>query len=73
MGGPELVRQALALCPAVKVLCMSGYAEGLLRDPSLRARGIRLIEKPFDAGILLAAIQDALGGKAPGVASPTIP
>jgi two-component system cell cycle sensor histidine kinase/response regulator CckA len=65
MGGPELVRKARAMCPGLKVIYMSGYAESSLRQPSVSGSeaDIRLIQKPFDAADLLGAIRDALGAE----------
>ena len=60
MGGPELVRKALSARPSLKVLCMSGYVEGSPLLPGLQEMGIGLIQKPFDAAVLLAEIRRTL-------------
>ena len=46
--------------PSLKALCMSGYAEGSSLLPGLREMGIGLIQKPFDAAVLLAEIRRTL-------------
>ncbi|MGA2477182.1 MAG: PAS domain S-box protein [Spirochaetia bacterium] len=61
MGGPELVKKALSSRPSLKVLCMSGYAECSPLLPGLEEMGIRLLQKPFDAGTLLSEIRKVLG------------
>jgi two-component system, cell cycle sensor histidine kinase and response regulator CckA len=60
MGGPELVRRALEIRPALKVLFMSGYAEGSPLPPGAADAGIALLKKPFDASGLLAETRKAL-------------
>jgi CheY-like chemotaxis protein len=60
VGGPELVRKALSARPSLKALCMSGYAEGSPLLPGLQEMGIGLIQKPFDAAVLLAEIRRTL-------------
>jgi two-component system, cell cycle sensor histidine kinase and response regulator CckA len=60
MGGPELAKRALAIRPSLKVLCMSGYANDSPLLPGLQEAGIRLLQKPFDAGELLSEIRKVL-------------
>ena len=48
MNGYELVEQALALHPELKVLMMTGYAQDHPPSAVLRAREIRTLIKPVD-------------------------
>ncbi len=50
MDGYDLVEQALALRPALKVMMMSGYSTDPERSASLRARGIKTVFKPMALG-----------------------
>jgi signal transduction histidine kinase/ActR/RegA family two-component response regulator len=56
MSGRELAEQVSALQPGVGVLYMSGYTG----DVVARQGGVRLLEKPFTAEQLLAAVRAAL-------------
>lgn len=46
LDGIELARQALALKPGLKVLLISGFAEGLEKAAGLGTAGIRRLGKP---------------------------
>lgn len=59
MSGGELIRRARAAHPALRALCMTGYAEGA-DAPSL-PQGVRTLRKPFDTATLLAAVDAELG------------
>jgi PAS domain S-box-containing protein len=67
MSGRELAEHAAKVRPAMPVLFMSGYADGLLgaghREPLKDA----LLEKPFTPASLLDAVARALARTAPGV------
>ncbi|BDG03543.1 cache domain-containing protein [Anaeromyxobacter oryzae] len=60
MSGPQLADRLVAKTPGLRVLFMSGYTdEYVSRDGTLLDR-IRIVEKPFDSGRLLAAVGEAL-------------
>jgi CheY-like chemotaxis protein len=60
--GKEAADRIRALCPAIKVLFMSGYTHGLLDTQRVLEAGINLIEKPFTETSLLAALREVLAG-----------
>ena len=68
MSGKEAADRLRELYPSVKVLFMSGYTEGLLRDHGVLEAGINLIEKPFTEESLLAKLREVIAlaaGSAP--------
>jgi PAS domain S-box-containing protein len=60
MPGKEAADRIRALYPAVKVLFMSGYTEGILSDHGVLEAGINLIEKPFTEKSLLAKVREVI-------------
>ncbi len=60
MSGPALAQQLIGICPELRVLLISGYAEMAipfdLNDP-----GIHFIGKPFRASVLTERIREVLG------------
>jgi PAS domain S-box-containing protein len=60
MPGKEAADRIRALDPAVKVLFMSGYTEGILSDHGVLEAGINLIEKPFTEKSLLAKLREVI-------------
>jgi CheY-like chemotaxis protein len=72
LGGPELVRQLQRLRPGMKVLYMTGYTQDVIFGRGLLAPGSPLLEKPFNAEILLdrvhlAMVETATAGAPVGV------
>ncbi|HEX5828185.1 MAG TPA: ATP-binding protein [Candidatus Limnocylindrales bacterium] len=63
ISGPELVREAHARWPGLRVLFVSGHTGDDTPD-SVRATGGRLLGKPFTAEALVAAVEEALGADA---------
>jgi two-component system, cell cycle sensor histidine kinase and response regulator CckA len=61
LPGAELADRARALQPELRVLFMSGYAQGLLDNQRSVESDIHIIEKPFDQVTMLSALSDALG------------
>ena len=60
MNGYDLVEQALALHPELKILMMTGYAQ----DPPaglMRAREFQTLHKPFDLDRLCNLVRDMVG------------
>ncbi len=60
MLGKEAAERIRALYPAVKVLFMSGYTQGILDTQGILETGINLIEKPFTERSLLAKLHEIL-------------
>jgi PAS domain S-box-containing protein len=60
MPGKEAADRIRALRPAVKVLFMSGYTEGILSDNGVLDAGINLIQKPFTEQSLLAKLREVI-------------
>jgi CheY-like chemotaxis protein len=57
LGGRELAQRLAALRPGLRILFMTGYAEG---DPVAGAREALLLRKPFKTVELLEAVRGAL-------------
>jgi two-component system, cell cycle sensor histidine kinase and response regulator CckA len=66
MGGKACLREILALDPGARVLVSSGYpADDALGEGRIEgAAGI--LRKPYEAGLLLSKIREALRGAQPG-------
>jgi CheY-like chemotaxis protein len=60
MNGPELALKALQLRPSLKVLFMSGYAPGSLRQMQELPNTIDLVNKPFTRTDLTEKVRRAL-------------
>lgn len=52
MNGAQLAREAVELCPGLKVLLISGYTAGVLKDSGIPP-DVELLEKPFKPDVLL--------------------
>ena len=69
MLGKEAASRIRALHPAVKVLFMSGYTQGVLGTRGVLAADVNLIEKPFSEASLLVKLREVLSiplASAPG-------
>jgi DNA-binding NtrC family response regulator len=60
INGPELAARALRLKPGLKVLLMSGYAPGSVRQTQDLPDTIDLVNKPFTRNDLTAKVRRAL-------------
>jgi PAS domain S-box-containing protein len=60
MLGREAANRISALCPAARVLFMSGYSHGVLDTQGVLEDGVNLIEKPFTEASLLAKLRETL-------------
>jgi CheY-like chemotaxis protein len=60
LNGPELAERVKPVQPGMKVLYMSGYADGALLE-DLRRRGATLLAKPFMPEALLQRVRETLG------------
>ncbi|HUC58442.1 MAG TPA: PAS domain S-box protein [Streptosporangiaceae bacterium] len=60
MQGREVADRIRELNPAIAVLYMSGYTQGILGDQGVLEPGITLIEKPFTEAALLRKVRGIL-------------
>jgi two-component SAPR family response regulator len=60
MNGPELAARALKLRPELKLLFMSGYAPGSVRQMQELPDTIDLVNKPFTRNDLTSKVKRAL-------------
>ena len=60
MSGPELATQARQLYPRMKVLFVSGYAEGLIAPDFSRNSDFPLLDKPYSSEELVQALAKIL-------------
>jgi len=71
LGGLETLQQLRRIDPAVRALVSSGYS----RDPVMARYAEHgfcgVVSKPYRLEELGAALDEALGGSAPGSADPT--
>jgi PAS domain S-box-containing protein len=65
MLGREAAERIRALRPGMKVLFMSGYAEGVLDGRGIVAAGANLIQKPFSETQLLATLGQIIAHATP--------
>jgi PAS domain S-box-containing protein len=70
MTGPQLAEILRDLEPALPVLYMSGYAEGVL-GPATLDDGVPLLEKPFDEAAILHSVHDTIAAGA-AVSTPVV-
>ena len=62
LGGSEVAAQLRAATPGLKVIYMSGYADGGLLANGTLHPGTELLEKPFTFADLLARVRNVLDG-----------
>ena len=65
MLGKEAAERIRALRPGVKVLFMSGYAQGVLDSQGVVEVGVNLIQKPFSEAQLLATLGQIITSATP--------
>lgn len=61
LPGPELAEALLAFRPDLKVIFISGYAEGSLAPNGILKPGTVLVNKPFTIRALTAKLREVLG------------
>jgi PAS domain S-box-containing protein len=62
LSGPDLARRLLAAYPKMKVLFMSGYADGELGSYGDSAHDMPMVQKPFLPEVLIRRIREVLNG-----------
>jgi len=60
MNGRELYEQIALLDPAVKVLYVSGYTDGVIDDGGILPEGVHFLQKPFAPDVLRAKVRKIL-------------
>ena len=60
LAGPELVARLLQRWPGIRVLYMSGYAEGDKGRHGMEDPKTSLLQKPFSADSLVLMVRDVL-------------
>lgn len=65
LTGPMLAEQLMRSRPEMKVIYISGYANGLLAPDGVLKPGTVLVQKPFSMKILSARLREVLGNPAP--------
>jgi CheY-like chemotaxis protein len=60
LDGIALAKDAVARHPAIRIVLMSAYAEGLDRAAPLVARGARVLVKPFAIDRIRAEVRAAM-------------
>jgi len=61
-GGKQLATRLTALFPELRVLYMSGYADGAIAHGGVLDAGVELLPKPFAPADLLARVRRILDG-----------
>ncbi|HUB00843.1 MAG TPA: response regulator [Terracidiphilus sp.] len=66
MSGIELQRRLHEAGDAVPIIFVTGHGDDRVRELVLKAGAVAFLTKPVRSGVLLAAIQAAISGVAPG-------
>jgi two-component system cell cycle sensor histidine kinase/response regulator CckA len=61
MDGPSLINKVRERWPAIKVICISGYAEESFRDKIGKWEDIWFLPKPYSLNQLAGLVKDAIG------------
>ncbi len=64
MSGPDLADRLTRERPDMRVLFVTGYAEGAIADYGVPEEGATLLEKPYDIGSLTRLVRELLEGDA---------
>ncbi|MDY0221877.1 MAG: PAS domain-containing protein [Desulfobacterium sp.] len=60
MDGRELAKKVIDICPAIKLLFMSGYTANIIADHGEVKEGVAFIQKPFSLKELTEKLRDVL-------------
>src|SRR5262245_37060779 len=60
MHGLQIQRRLARSNPDIRVIVITGYGDDLTRHEALNAGAVAFLSKPFDDGVLLEAMQEAL-------------
>ena len=62
LGFSELMARATSLHPKMKVLCVSGYAEGAILHQAVIVDRTPFLQKPFTPEALVGKVREVLDG-----------
>lgn len=62
MGGHELAKRISTVRPEMKILYMSGYADGTIGDHGVPDPDIPYLQKPFSRVVLTRKVREVLDG-----------
>ena len=60
MDGPALIEKVRAERPGMRIICISGYAEGAFREKLGTFRNIHFLPKPFTLSQLAERVKEVL-------------
>jgi PAS domain S-box-containing protein len=60
MNGQVLAKHLQSICPAIKILFMSGYTANVIAHHGVLEKGIHFVPKPLSRQILAAKVREAL-------------
>ena len=60
MNGRQVAEAVRRVCPAIRVLFMSGYAQDIVVHHGVVEPGLDLLAKPFTNAVLLERVRAAL-------------
>lgn len=63
MDGPTLIAKVRERWPELKIICISGYAEGSFREKLGRYKDIHFLPKPFSLQQLAGKVKEAMSGE----------
>ena len=69
MNGCELYEHLKRICPSIKVLYMSGYADSVIADRGVLDPGVELLPKPYSVEALANRVRQAIDRREDGPAN----
>ncbi len=73
MGGRELVEQACALRPDLKVMYMSGYTDDQIVHTGVLDAKVPFLQKPFSPDVLALKVREVIDEPSPELPAPPVP
>ncbi len=66
ISGKEVAKRLLEICPAIRVLFMSGYTDEAIVQHGVLDASVEFIQKPFTSAGLARKVRDVLNRKSAG-------